>query len=223
MTIRNWPEDLRPREKLLIQGAASLSDSELLAIFLRTGVKGMNALEMAQHLLDAFGGLRALLHAAQTDFCAYHGLGDAKYVQLQAVMEMARRYLSESIKRGDCLSSPDTVKLYLRERLRNYEHEVFAVLFLDQKNRLISYEELFIGTLDGASVYPREVVKKVLAHNAAAVIFSHNHPSGNAAPSQADIHITERLKQALQLIDVRVLDHFVVGEEVCSFAEQGLL
>lgn len=223
MSIKDWPVEQRPREKLLLQGSAALSDAELLAIFLRTGVPGCSAVEMAYSLISHFGGLRELLKANQTSFCAYPGLGSAKYAQLQAVMEMARRYLSESMQRGHALSSPEDTRQYLSECLRDYQHEVFAALFLDQRHRVICFEELFTGTVDGASVYPREVVKKALQYNATSIIFAHNHPSGVAEPSLADRHITKRLQDALALMDIKVLDHFIVGDEVVSFAERGLI
>ena len=223
MAIKDWPMEQRPREKLLLKGSAALSDAELLAIFLRTGVRGCSAVEMAHSLIDHFGGLRALLKIDEVSFCDYPGLGPAKYAQLQAVMEMARRYLFESMERGHALTSPEDTRQYLSECLRDYQHEVFAALFMDQRHRVICFEELFTGTIDGASVYPREVVKKALQHNAAAIIFAHNHPSGIAEPSSADKHITRRLQDALALMDIKVLDHFIVGDEVISFAERGLI
>lgn len=224
MAIKDWPSEDRPREKLLRHGAPTLTDAELLAIFLRTGVTGLSAVELARQLLSNFGSLRSLLEANQTQFCLQHGLGPAKYVQLQAVLEMSRRHLESTLTRGDALSDATSTKQYLQQRLRHYSHEVFACLFLDNKHRMIAFEELFRGTIDGASVYPREVVKHALAHNAAAVIFAHNHPSGVAEPSQADYAITERLKTALNTIDIRVLDHIVVGDgETVSFAEIGVL
>ena len=223
MPITDWPAQDRPREKLLHRGSAALSDAELLAIFLRTGLPGKTAVDLSRELLSGFGGLRDLLKADMKTFCSYPGLGLAKYAQLQAVLEMARRHLFEAMQRGDALASPADTRQYLVGQLREYSHEVFAVLFLDQRHRVICFEELFSGTIDGASVYPREVVKRALAHNAAAVIFSHNHPSGVAEPSQSDLQITRRLKDALGLIDVRVIDHFIVGDEVVSFAERGLL
>ncbi|HCA27611.1 MAG TPA: hypothetical protein DEP05_08250 [Betaproteobacteria bacterium] len=223
MAITDWPEEDRPREKLLRRGAASLSEAELLAIFLRTGVAGKSAVELARGLLAQFGGLTALFAAGIDAFCAVPGMGRAKYAQLQAVLEMARRYLNEGLKRGDSLTSPQETRQFLSSKLRDYTHEVFAVLFLDQRHRVIRFEEMFQGTIDGASVYPREVVKKALEYNAAAVIFAHNHPSGVAEPSQSDERITQRLKEALGLVDIRVLDHFVVGDDVISFAERGLL
>ncbi|MDF1588606.1 MAG: DNA repair protein RadC [Gammaproteobacteria bacterium] len=224
MAIKDWPSEDRPREKLLRHGAPTLTDAELLAIFLRTGVTGLSAVELARQLLSNFGSLRALLEANQTQFCLQHGLGPAKYVQLQAVLEMSRRHLESTLTRGDALSDVTSTKQYLQQRLRHYSHEVFACLFLDNKHRMIAFEELFRGTIDGASVYPREVIKQALAHNAAAVIFAHNHPSGVAEPSQADYAITERLKTALNTIDIRVLDHIVVGDgETVSFAEIGVI
>lgn len=224
MAITDWPEDERPREKLLQRGASALSDAELLAIFLRTGVTGCNAVELARHLLQEFGSLRSLLAAEQTQFCLGKGLGVAKYVQLQAVLEMSQRYLSESLKREDALTSPDLVKRYLQMQLRDRPYEVFAMLLLDNQHRVLQFCELFFGTIDAASVYPREIVRSVLKHNAAAVILCHNHPSGVAEPSRADRHITERLCAALRLIDVRVLDHFVIGDgDPVSFAERGWL
>lgn len=224
MPITDWPVNERPREKLLTQGAKSLSDAELLAIFLRTGCAGKSAVDLARELLHTYGGLRPLMEASQSEFCKGLGLGSAKFAQLQAVLEMARRHLSATLSTSDVLSSPNLVRQYLVSQLRHQQQEVFAVLFLDNQNRLLRYEALFYGTLDSASVYPREVVKKALGCNAAAVILAHNHPSGVAEPSQADRHITQRLQQALELVGVRVLDHMIVGDgEVSSFAERGLL
>jgi len=223
MSITDWPLTERPREKLLAHGSQSLSDAELLAIFLRTGIRGKTAVDLSNELLEGFSGLRQLLKADQQTFCQHHGLGTAKYAQLQAVLEMARRYLNEGLKRGDSLTSPQETRQFLSSKLRDYPHEVFAVLFLDQRHRVIQFEEMFRGTIDGASVHPREVVKKALEYNAAALIFAHNHPSGVAEPSQSDERITQRLKEALGLVDIRVLDHFVVGDDVVSFAERGLL
>lgn len=224
MAIKDWPADERPREKLLQLGPQALSDAELLAIFLRTGVTGLSAVELARSLLSNFGSLRALLEANQSQFCSQHGLGPAKFVQLQAVLEMSRRHLESTLTRGDALSDALSTKNYLQHRLRAYQHEVFACLFLDNKHRMIAFEELFRGTIDSANVYPREVVKHALSHNAAAVIFAHNHPSGVAEPSQADYAITDRLKSALATVDIRVLDHIVVGDgETVSFAETGYL
>ncbi len=224
MSITDWPEAERPREKLLLQGAHSLSDAELLAIFLRVGCAGKSAVDLARDLLNTFGGLRPLLESSQTEFCRGLGLGNAKYAQLQAVLEMARRHLSASLQEGDSMSSPDLVRDFLRAKLRHHAREVFAAMFLDNQNRLIAYEELFFGTINEAAVYPREILIRALRHQAVGVILSHNHPSGIAEPSQADIHITQRLQSALHLIDVRLLDHMVVGDtQVVSFAERGLL
>lgn len=222
MAIKDWPADDRPREKLLNSGAQALSDAELLAIFLRTGVRGLSAVDLARQLLSEFGSLRALLEADKTTFCSGHGLGQAKFVQLQAVLEMGQRHLESTLTRGDAFTDCDTTQRYLKQRLRPYAFEVFACLFLDNQHRLIHFEELFRGTIDGASVYPREIVKQALAHNAAAVILAHNHPSGVAEPSQADIQITRRIQSALQLVDIRVLDHIIVGDaETSSLAQQG--
>jgi len=224
MAIKDWPPGERPREKLLSQGAQALSDAELLAIFLRTGVAGRSAVDLARDLLLDFGGLRALLAADRKRFCSSAGLGDAKYAQLQAVLEMGRRHIGETLQRGEAIESPAHTVRYLSARLRDYPYEVFAALFLDNRHRVIRFEELFRGTIDGASVHPREVVRKAMLHNAAAVIFSHNHPSGVAEPSQADRRITERLREALALVDIRVLDHIVIGDgEHCSLAERGLI
>ena len=223
MAITDWPSEERPREKLLSKGSSALSDAELLAIFLRTGIKGVSAVDLARQLLKSFGTLRALFTASQTEFCRHKGLGEAKYVQLQAVLEMANRHLSENLKRDYSITSPADTLNYLRRLLRDLPHEVFGCLMLDNRNRIIIYRELFRGTIDGASVYPREVVKQALADNAAAVIFAHNHPSGIAEPSQADIQITTRLKDALALVDIRVLDHVIIGDEAICFSERGLL
>lgn len=222
MSIRHWPAAERPREKLLERGAASLSDAELLAIFLRTGVAGCSAVELARRLLHEFGSLRALLEADQASFSSHLGLGHAKYAQLQAVLEMARRHLAEQLRRDSALESPQAVRDFLKARLRHEAHEVFACLFLDGRHRVLAFEVLFHGSIDSASVYPRQVVKRALAHNAAALILSHNHPSGITEPSQADRKLTQRLKDALALVDVRVLDHFIVGDgEPLSMAEMG--
>lgn len=224
MPITDWPLAERPREKLLQHGPAALSDAELLAIFLRTGVRGKTAVDLARELLNGFGGLRALLEADLARFCAEAGLGTAKFAQLQAVLEMGRRHLRATLQRGDALANPADTRAYLSTRLRGYGHEVFACLFLDTRHRVIQYEELFHGTLDGTSVHPREVLKRALAHNAAALILAHNHPSGIAEPSRADEQLTHRLREALGLVDIRVLDHVVVGDGTCvSFAERGLL
>ena len=224
MAISDWPTSERPRERLLAQGPQALSDAELLAIFLRTGISGKSAVDLARELLHSFGSLTALTHASEAAFCVMPGLGPAKYAQLQAVMEMARRALKEQSTQRDALSSPQAVRDYLRLQLATREYGVFVVVFLDTQNRVIAIEELFRGSLKETSVYPREVVKRALAHNAAGLIFAHNHPSGVAEPSRADEAITQTLKQALALIDVRVLDHFIVaaGGGV-SLAERGLI
>jgi len=224
VSIVDWPEGERPREKLLARGAAALSDAELLAIFLRTGMKGKSAVDLARELLGRYGSLTRLFAAGLNDFCAVKGMGPAKFVQLQAVLEMSRRALREELQSGDTLNSPHAVRDYLQLLLAGRQQEVFLVLFLDTRHRVIASEELFHGTLSQTSVYPREVVKRALAHNAAAVILAHNHPSGVAEPSQADQLLTGALKQALALVDVSVLDHFVVAAgQTLSFAERGLL
>jgi DNA repair protein RadC len=224
MAITDWPEGERPREKLLQKGAASLSDAELLAIFLRTGVTGRSAVDLARELLTRFGNLTQLVAASESDFCETKGIGQAKYVQLQAILEMSRRALKEELQRGDALNSPRAVRDYLQLLLGGRQQEVFLVLFLDTQHRVIASEELFHGTLSQTSVYPREVVKRALAHNSASVILAHNHPSGVAEPSQSDQLLTGALKQALALVDVRVLDHFVVTVgQTLSFAEKGLI
>ena len=224
MAITDWPADDRPREKLLTKGPAALSDAELLAIFLRTGVAGKSAVDLARELLTRFGSLTRLFAAEEKDFCAVLGLGPAKYVQLKAVLEMAKRGLAEELRAGDALSSPKAVRDYLRLMLQGRQEEIFVAIFLDAQNRVVATEELFRGTLTQTSVYPREVVKRTLHYNAAAVIFAHNHPSGVAEPSRADESLTQALKQALALIDVKVLDHFIIaGAAVMSFAERGLL
>lgn len=224
MKITDWPTAERPREKLLACGAEALSDAELLAIFLRTGLPGVSAVDLARQLLDAFGGLRAILEADFASFTGHVGLGMAKYAQLQAVLEMARRHLVEQLKRDDVFNSPEHTQQFLLSRLRSCQQEVFACLYLDSQHRLIRYQPHFYGTIDSASVYPRELVKAALEYNAAALILAHNHPSGIAEPSQSDRQITERICNAMSLVDVRVLDHMVVGDgEVVSFAQRGWL
>lgn len=224
MPIPHWPEGERPREKLLSRGPAALSDAELLAIFLRTGVQGQSAVELARSLITEHGSLRRLLQADRNRFCAKRGVGAAKYAQLQAALELARRHLQEKLMRSDPLQDPQSSRRYLMARLRDSPHEIFACLFLDTRHRLICYEELFHGTIDGASVHPREVVRHALRHNAAAVILAHNHPSGIAEPSDADRRVTKRLRDALGLIDVRVLDHIIIGDgQAVSLAEHGIL
>ena len=224
MSITQWPEHERPRERLLAQGAAALSNAELLAIFLRVGMKGKSAVDLARELVNTFGNLHGLFSASKEQLCAVNGVGEAKYVQLQAVLEMARRALAEQIKTVDALSSPQAVRDYLKLTLARLPHEVFVAVFLTAQNRVIAVEEIFRGTLTQTSVYPREIVKRSLAHNAASVIFAHNHPSGEASPSQADRSLTKALADALALVDVRVLDHFIVAPGASlSFAEQGIL
>lgn len=221
--LKDWPELERPREKLVHFGPASLSDAELLAIFLRTGVKGCHVVELARQLLTSFGSLGAIFSASQEDFCARHGLGTAKYVQLQACLEMSKRYLAEKMRQTDCaLTSSQATRDYLLSELRFETREIFAVLFLDNQHQVLTFERLFFGTLDAAAVYPRVIVEQALKHHAAAVILTHNHPSGVAEASLADKKITNKLIQALQLIDVRVLDHIIVAGNQCySFAEHG--
>ena len=224
MAITDWPADERPREKLLARGAESLSDAELLAIFLRVGVAGKSAVDLARDLLSKFGSLNSIFNAGREGLTAIHGMGDSKYVQLQAIFEMSRRALQEEMKQRDALNSPQAVRDFLCLKLGGLSREVFVVLFLDAQNRVMAQEELFAGTLTQTSVYPREVIKRALQLNAAAVIFAHNHPSGVAEPSRADEMLTSTMKQALGLLDVRVLDHFVIaGNVAVSFAERGLL
>ena len=224
MAITDWPIAERPRERLLSLGPSHLSDAELLAIFLRTGIRGRSAIDIARGLLTTFSSLSELLGADPARLRQVPGMGDAKTAQLLATMELARRTLAEELSRGDALSSPRAVRDFLRLTLSGREHEVFMALFLDAQHRVIASEELFRGTLTQTSVYPREVVKRAMHHNAAAIIFAHNHPSGVAEPSRADELLTHSLRQALALIDVRVLDHFIVtAGTVASFAERGLL
>lgn len=224
MPLDHLPPDARPREKLLARGPAALADAELLALLLRTGLKGQGVLQLAQALLDEFGGLGGLLAAGPQALARVKGLGPAKRAELSAVLEIARRTLAERLSAAPVFDAPQAVKDYLRLQLAGLAHEVFAVLFLDSQQRLLAFEELFRGTLSQASVYPREVVKRALALNAAAAILAHNHPCGVAEPSRADEVLTQTLKAALALVDVRVLDHFVVAQGgVVSFAERGLL
>ncbi len=224
MAITDWPITERPREKLLKQGPAALSDAELLAIFLRTGAPGISAVDLARELLKDFGGLRSLLNAGEKQFCAGRGLGQVKFIQLQAVVEMSRRHLHEQLQKGDVLTSAQLTRQYLACCLRDQPQEQFGCLFLDSQHRVIQFEVLFSGTIDAAPVYPREVVRRCLTHNAAAVIFAHNHPSGVAEPSQADKRLTRQLVDALSLLDIRVLDHIIIGDgEEVSFAEHGLI
>jgi len=221
MAITDWPVAERPRERLLAHGAASLSDAELLAVLLRTGVRGKSAVELARELLAEFGGIRKLLEA---DRDRIKGLGAAKRAQFAAAIELAQRSLKEELSTSSALTSPGAVRDYLRLKLGGREHEVFVCIWVDAQHRVISCDEQFRGTLTQTSVYPREIVKAALAANAAAVIFAHNHPSGVAQPSQADELLTRSLKEALALVDVKVLDHFIVaGNQAISFAERGLL
>ena len=224
MALKDWPTESLPREKLLSRGVKALSDAELLAIFLRTGVSGMNVIELSAHLLTEFGSLRHLFAADKDAFCSHKGLGIAKFVQLQAVLEMNVRYLEETLKNKSIVRSSVQIRSYLSQLLRNREREVFYVLFLDNQHQMLSGEVLFEGTIHSASVYPGEVVKRSLEFNAAAVILAHNHPSGASEPSQANRQITQKIRAALNLVDIRVLDHFIVGEEaIVSFAERGWL
>jgi len=224
MAIHNWPVAERPRERLLALGPRQLSDAELLAVFLRTGVSGCSALDLARLLLSDFGSLTAMLSSEPARLQKARGMGSAKTAQLLAALELARRSLAESLATRDALSSPRAVGDYLRLTLAGRDHEVFVAILLDAQHRVIACEELFRGTLTQTSVYPREVVKCALRHNAAAVILAHNHPSGVAEPSQADELLTRSLRSALALVDVQVLDHFVVASDrTTSFAERGLL
>lgn len=224
MAIKEWPQERRPRERLIREGAAALSDAELLAVFLRTGIPGKDAVQLGQQILHHFGSLQAMFGASLEAFSALRGLGPAKFAQLQAVMELARRAILEEIKAGQALNSPRAVKEYLRITFSGKDFESFHVLFLDVKNRLIDAREMFRGTLTHTSVYPREVVKAALACNAASIMLAHNHPSGTPDPSESDLLLTRALVQAMALVDIRILDHFVVaGHQVHSFAEHGQL
>jgi len=225
MTIIHWPISERPREKLLQRGASVLSDAELLAIFLRTGIAGKSAVDLARELLQHFGSLSDIFSSSQSEFCQFPGLGNAKYAQLQAVLEMSRRALAEELKCNDVLNSPQSVRNFLRLSLARKPHEVFLGIFLDTRNQIIASEELASGTLTETSVYPREVIKRTLYHNAASVIFAHNHPSGKMDPSHADLMLTEILKKALATIDVKLLDHFIItsDNEILSFSEHHLI
>ncbi|MFN3713791.1 MAG: RadC family protein [Alcanivoracaceae bacterium] len=224
MAIRDWPRDERPREKLIHRGADSLSDAELLAIFLRTGLRGRTAVDLGRDLLGRSGGLRELLDMPLPKLRSQPGLGDARLAQLLGALELGRRYLAAELVREHSLTKPEDAGRFLLATLRRYPHEVFACLFLDNRHRVLAFEELFRGTIDGAAVYPREVVRRALDHNAAALILAHNHPSGVAEPSEADRSITRRLVEALGLVDVRVLDHLVIGDgHWVSLAERGWL
>ena len=222
--IKDWPASDRPREKLLRKGPEALSDAELVALFVRSGTKGRTAVDLARVAIVASGGLRGLLDLPWEDFCRLPGFGPARYVELQACLEIGRRHLATQLDRGEPLNSPDDTSRFLMAKLRHYPFEVFSCLFLDNRHRVIEFEELFRGTIDGTSVHPREVVRRALNHNAAAVIFAHNHPSGVAEPSHADRVITDRLISALSMVEVTVIDHLVVGDGECvSFVDLGLL
>ena len=222
--LGRWPAHERPRERLIAHGAAALSDAELLGLLLRTGVAGDSAVDLARHSLALYGGIGGLFGASVSRLAALRGWGTSKAAAVKAAIELARRLAREELRRGNALTSPEAVRDYLRLSLAALPHETFMALFLDSQHRLIAADELFRGTLAQTSVYPREVLKAALAHNAAAVIFAHNHPSGVAEPSRADELLTQALKQALSLVDIRTLDHFVVaGAQVISFAERGLL
>ena len=223
MTIRHWPGAERPREKLLERGAHVLSDAELLAVLLGSGVRGHSAVELARTLIARFGSLRSLLNAEAERCLAQAGIGPARYAILKAALELARRHFREAL-RGPTLAAPEATRTFLVAQLRDRPYEVFCCLYLDNRHRLIAFEELFRGTIDRAGVHPREVLRQTLLHNAAALIFAHNHPSGVLEPSQADELITRRLKEALALVDVQVLDHIIIGDGQCySFSEHGLL
>lgn len=224
MHIRDWPETERPREKLIARGSSALSDAELLAIFIGCGSRGRSAVDVGRDLLSECGGLRLLLDRSTHDLAKLPGLGPARSCVLAAALELGTRHLGQQLERGEALSDPRQAGAYFTRKLRTRSHEVFACLFLDTRHRVIAYEELFRGTLDSSEVHPREVARRCLAHNAAAVIFGHNHPSGNTDASAADRAITARLKQALSLVDVRVLDHFIIGDGMpVSMAQRGLL
>ncbi|MFC0446021.1 DNA repair protein RadC [Pseudidiomarina halophila] len=223
-TVKSWPAHERPREKMTEMGVAALSDAELLAILLGTGVRGKDVVTYARELLQAFEGIGGMLAAPTQELLQQPGLGPARVMQLQVVMEISRRYLAWQLRRDEGFTQPAMVRDYLTAQLRHQQREVFVVLLLDSQHRLLKYVELFHGTINAAPVYPREIIKLVMQHNAAAVILAHNHPSGVAEPSNADQRVTDRLKKALTMIDVALLDHFVIGSgEPVSFAERGLL
>jgi len=224
MSIKNWPTRQQPREKLLLSGAVSLSDAELLAIFLRTGIKGCSAVKLASNMLTQLGGLRPLFNGNEQALTNIEGIGPAKYAQLAAITELNRRYLKEQLCREVSLSDPQSTRDFLVSLLRDRPREIFLALFMDNRHRVICYEELFQGTIDGAAVYPRVVAERALSHNAAAIIVAHNHPSGISEPSSADEAITRRIRDALALLDIRLLDHFVIGDGIpVSLAERGIL
>jgi len=221
-TIKDWPDQERPREKLLLRGSEALSDAELLAIFLRTGCKGIDVVTLSRTLLNEFGSLHALFAASKDDFCAQKGLGEAKFVQLQAVLEMTRRYLQEPLKKGVILTSAGQTKEYLMAKMHAYQYEVFAAILLDTQHQIICFHEFFSGSIDSATVHPRIIMQKVLYENAAALILVHNHPSGDPTASDCDKKITQKIIKAMRLIDVQVLDHFIIGhQKITSFAEKG--
>lgn len=224
MSIKNWPDQQKPREKLLASGASALSDAELLAIFLRTGLAGCSAVELASDMLKQLGGLRPLFNGSEKKLTDIRGIGPAKFAQLAAITELNRRYLREQLVRKAALSDPEATRDYLISLLRDRQREIFLALYLDNRHRVICHEELFQGTIDGAAVYPRVVAERALSHNAAAIIVAHNHPSGVSEPSSADEAITRRLRDALALLDIRLLDHFVIGDgRPVSLAERGIL
>lgn len=224
MSIKDWPSQERPRERLLKQSAKSLSDAELLAIFLRTGTRNISAVDLARQLLHQFGSLSQLLKASQSDFCAAMGLGETKFTQLQAVMEMSRRVQADGLSQGQTITKAADAANFLIAELGDRPAEVFGALFLDTKHHILAFEELFHGTIDHTSVHPRELIRSVMHHNAARIILAHNHPSGDTTPSQADIELTKSLKNALEMLDVKLLDHLVFGKNAfCSLAERGFI
>ena len=224
MKITDWPRSERPIEKVLSHGVESLADAELLAVFLRTGVKGLNAVDLGRQLISRFGSVRGFLQADKADILKHSGIGPSKYAQLTAVLELAKRSLEESLKCKDVFTDVNAVRAYIQQQMSGLKREVFALLLLDSQHQLIAFRKLFFGTINSAAVYPREIVKQALSDNAAAVILVHNHPSGIAEPSQADVCITVQIQQALSTIDIRVLDHFVVaGTTTVSFAQRGLI
>jgi len=221
-TLKDWPNQERPREKLLLRGSQALSDAELLAIFLRTGCKGIDVVTLSRELLSEFGSLHALFAASESDFCAKKGLGKAKFVQLQAVLEMSRRYLQEPLQKGVTLTSAGQTKEYLIAKMHAYPYEVFAAILLDTQHQIICFHEFFFGSIDSATVHTRIIMQKVLRENAAAIILVHNHPSGDPTASNCDKKITQKIINAMQLIDVQILDHFIIGhQKITSFAEKG--
>ena len=224
MYIRHWPDDDRPRERLIKSGPTGLSDAELLAVLLGQGTKGMSAVDLSRSLLNQFGGIRGTLNASQSELTGIRGIGYAKAAVLYAARECGSRYLRERLRPGVTIGSPADSREFLLASLRDRPHEVFCCLFMDNRHRVLAFDELFRGTIDAAAVYPREIVKQALGRNAAAVILAHNHPSGIAEPSQSDQLITRRIRDALELVDVRLLDHFVIGDNSCvSLASRGML